>query len=110
MNQAKAAIYTFEKVLTDKTIWEFAASKNKTIEEFDGKPLKTKFYGQFSPGLDITGKSGLRWTGGSAIHVNVGQVVLARTIDKPRTIYIIKIEKQEADKETVTVKYAIIQD
>jgi hypothetical protein len=39
-----------------------------------------------------------------------GQVLLARAVDEPRTIFVIQIEKQAQDKEQMSARYAVIHD
>jgi hypothetical protein len=84
--------------------WEFAAAPQREIKDFDGKPLAARFYGDISPVLDSAPP------GSKNSVVKVGQVVLARTTADPRTVYILKVESQATDKESVTVKYAVVRD
>ncbi len=87
--------------------WEFSPCAAKEIGELDGKPLKAKFYGQFTPRGDETG---LRWNGLRTIRVEVGQVLLARTVEDPHTVYIIRIVTQSAAEESMAFRYAAIHD
>jgi hypothetical protein len=89
--------------------WEFAASPQREIKDFDGKPLRARFYGYLSP-VAVSDSAPPGSGSGNSIVVKVGQVVLARTTADPRTVYILKIESQAQDKESVTVKYAIVRD
>ena len=83
--------------------WEFAASEQTDLKAFADQPLSARFYGYSSPGL----AKALHWTGGSAITVDVGQIVLARTVNEPGKIYIIKIAAQ-GSAEAVTIEYAVV--
>jgi hypothetical protein len=87
--------------------WEFSPCVATKIEDLVGKPLRAKFYGLYTPGR---GETALGWTGLQAIHVAVGQVLLARAVDEPRTIFVIQIEKQAQDKEQMSARYAVIHD
>lgn len=88
----------------EKLNWEFAASEQRNLDEFNGKPLLSKFYGQFSPSLDPR----LGHQSSNAIQVEVGQIVLARTAQDPHTVYVLKLEKQE-QTEALTVQYAVVK-
>ena len=79
-------------------LWEFAVSEHRELNDFDGKPLKVKFYGLYDPG-----------TGENAVPVKVGQIILARTTADPKTVYLLKLEHQEKDREAVTARYVIIK-
>lgn len=83
--------------------WEFAASDFRDIEAFDGKPLQARFCGAFSPSRDKR----LGQSSGNAINVEVGQILLARTVKDPTTIYVLKIESQE-QQEAMTVQYFVL--
>ena len=83
--------------------WEFAGTALTDIKAFADQPLSACFYGQSSPGLE----KALHWTGGGAITVEVGQIVLARTVDEPGKVYIIKIAAQ-GSAEAVTIEYAAV--
>jgi protocatechuate 3,4-dioxygenase beta subunit len=109
----------FDSPEGDLFYWEFAPSENKEIKDFEGKPLKTTFYGAYSPdwenvfakdsasSLAIRAKFGMESK--NSILVEVGQIVLARTVYDPTTIYILKIKQQSPDKESLTIEYAKIE-
>lgn len=84
--------------------WEFAATDETVIQEFHGKPLRANFYGSNSPSRDRR----LGSSSSNSIKVRVGQIVLARTTEKPQSILIIKLVEQSADEEKLTINYAVI--
>ena len=100
----KSGYFYFGSFPAEGPRWEFAASDHADIKAFDGKPLKARFFGRSSPSRDK--RLGLSST--SAISVEVGQVVLARTVQDPTTIYILKIENQEQN-ESMTVHYIVLR-
>ena len=88
---------------TNSPVWEFAASTHREISEYDGKPLVTKLYGQSTPGNhEAIGRVGY-----NAVKVAVGQVLLARTVDDPTTVYALKIDGQE-QREAMSIKYSLM--
>jgi hypothetical protein len=99
----KAGYLYFTTHGADAPEWEFAASDERDLNAFNGKPLKAKFYGSFSPSRDKR----LGQQAGNAIQVEVGQIILARTVDDPKTLYLLKIERQE-QKEAMTARYSVI--
>ena len=99
----KSGYLYFRGLSPENPKWEFAASDHADIKAFDGMPLKAKFYGEFSPSRDR--RLGLSSSG--AINVEVGQVVLARNVQEPTTIYILKIESHE-QVEAMTVNYTVL--
>jgi hypothetical protein len=90
----------FEKMGPDrwKPYWEFSSCDATNIESLAGIPLRAKFSGLFSPG-----------TSGQSIQVSVGQVLFARTVDEPNTVFVIQIVGQDKDHERMSVRYAIVQ-
>lgn len=103
----KSGSFYFEKMGASWTpYWEFSPCDVSKIENLVDKPLKAKFYGMYTPGR---GDTVLGSTGGlQAIDVSVGQVLLARTVDDPRRILVIRIEKQAQDQEQMSMRYAVI--
>ena len=102
----KSGYFYFTEVGSNKPRWEFSPTTYKKIDEFDGKPLRARFYDKYSPG----GKKAFGQRDFHSIHVNVGEVTLARTTDDPSTIYIIKVQSQDEKLERMIMKYAIIGD
>lgn len=102
----KSGSLYFTKNGSNTPLWEFSPSTYREIKEFDSKPLTARFYGMYSPGM----KNAFGRSGEPGIRISVGQIVLARTIDDPLTIYIIQIEKQDEVEEKAFVKYAIIRN
>lgn len=97
----------FEKMGASWTpYWEFSPCDATRIEDLVGKPLTARFYGMYTPGRSETA---LEWTGLQAIDVAVGQVLLARTVDDPRKIFVIQVERQAQDQEQMSVRYAVIR-
>jgi len=84
--------------------WEFAASDLRDLNAFNGKPLKARFYGAFSPSRDKR----LGQSSQFSINVEVGQIVLVRNVKTPSTIYVIKIERQEQPAEAMTIQYFVL--
>lgn len=78
-----------------RIVWEFATIDYPTFEALEGKELKVRFSGTDIP------------PGGSTISIKESQMVLARHIDEPSVIYILRIDQQEVDK--VFVRYSIIE-
>lgn len=79
-----------------RVVWEFASIDYSTFKELEGTELKVRFSGTHIP------------PGGSTIVVKEGQMVLARHIDEPSVIYILKFDRQEENR--VFVKYTIIEN
>ncbi len=101
----KTGYYYFTDHLPETPDWEFAYTEAKDITEFDGKPLKAKFYQRFSPSRDERlGRTGF----GNAIWISKGQVILARTSDDPETIYILQIHQQA--QEAIAVRYVMVRE
>jgi len=96
----KSGYLYFEKTGTDRwqPYWEFSTCDATNIESLAGIPLKAKFSGLYSPG-----------TSGQSIQVSVGQVLFARTVDDPNTVFVIQIVEQDKDHERMIARYAIIQ-
>jgi hypothetical protein len=85
----------------DAPVWEFAWSSSRdSVEKYDGRSLNARFYG--------AGSSALR-ASGVAFPVTIGQVWLARPVDKPETIYAIKLVRQE-EHEAMSVQWAQLFD
>lgn len=106
-SSGKNGFFYFNKVDTAWTpYWEFSPCEVANIEALAGKPIKAQFYGLHTPGR---GESALGWNGLCSIWVKVGQVLLARTVDDPRKIFVIQIERQALDQEQMSVRYAIIR-
>lgn len=84
--------------------WEFATSDRTELEEFDGQPLSAKFFGLYSPSRDPA--LGQAW--GNAITVKLGQILLARTVAQPGTIYVIKLHEQ--GPESLKVQYFVWEE
>lgn len=85
--------------------WEFAPCDASKIEDLAGKPLKAKFYGMYTPGRADTA---FGWTGPGSIRMRVGQVLLARTVNDARKVFIIQIVGQKQDQEQTSVRYTVI--
>lgn len=79
-----------------RIVWEFAYINSSTFEELEGKELAVRFGGTHIP------------PGGSTIVVREGQMVLARHIDEPSMVYILKFDRQ--DDKKVFVRYAVIEE
>ena len=77
-------------------VWEFTSIDSSTYEQLEGSKLKVHFSSVYIP------------PGGDTIDVRVGQMVLARHVKYPMTIYAIKLVRQEKNK--VFVKYTVIVD
>jgi hypothetical protein len=105
----KSGCFYYEKMGMPrwKAGWEFSPCPANAIGDLDGKPLKAKFYGLFAPHGEETG---LRWSGLQAIQVEVNQVLLARTVEDPHTVYVIQIVAQSLDEEQMVFHYAVIHD
>jgi hypothetical protein len=102
----QSGYFYFSDHITETPDWEFAGTDASTLQEFDGKHIETAFYGKFSPTRD----PGLGQASGNAINVRVGQIVLARTVAKPDTVYVLKIHQQAQDQEAMTVRYFMWKD
>lgn len=103
-SHGKSGFFYFTDHLPETPNWEFAPTDAKEIAEFDAHPLKTRFYQIHSPNRgDLLGRTGF----GNAIYVERGQVILARTSDKPERVYILKIEQPNMD--AVSVRYSVIE-
>ncbi len=105
----KSGFFYFEKMDAPPwtPYWEFSPCVATKVEDLVGKPLRAKFYGLYTPGR---GDTALGWTGLQALDVAVGQVLLARAVDEPRTVFVIQIERQAQDREQMSVRYAVIRD
>ena len=105
----KSGFFYFEKMGVSWTpYWESSPCDVNRIEDLVGKPLKARFYGMYTPGRADTA---LGSTGGlQAIDVNVGQVLLARTVDDPNKILIIQVMAQKQDEEQMSARYAFIEN
>ena len=101
----KTGYFYFTEPGTNKFVWEFSPSEHSEINELNGKILQARFYGKYSPG----GKAAFvkKW-GYNTVTVQAGQVILARHIDAPSMVYIIKLEGQE--KERLFIEYSVIRD
>lgn len=97
--------FYFQKIRDRTPLWEFSPCEAAKIEDLSGKPLKAKFYGKYTPGR---GDTVLGATAYNAILVAVGQVLFARTVDDPRTIFIIQIEAQKQDQERMSARYTVV--
>jgi len=76
--------------------WEFASIEYMRFEEINGIILQVRFSSVHIP------------PGGETRVVHPGQMVLARHIDDPVKIFVIKFDRQEDNK--VFVHYAVIND
>ena len=89
----------YEKVGSSwKPYWEFSLCDVTNIDDLAGKPLKARFAGLFSPG-----------TSGQSLRVSIGQVLLVRTVDDPKNIFVLQIIKQELDQDKMTARYALLE-
>jgi hypothetical protein len=84
----------------DEPEWEFAKSPFSGIKQFNGRSFDTRFGG---PGSLVINADG------NAFLVEVGELWLARPVDKPDSLYAIKILRQEKD-EAMTVEWALLHD
>jgi hypothetical protein len=84
--------------------WEFAPTTAKRLEDLAGTPLKSKFYGPFTPGRIAVG-----WEDSGAITVHSGDVILARVSDEPQTVFAIQIVHQSDEKEEMTARCALLK-
>lgn len=100
---SKSGYFYFQMHGENSPEWEFAATDHRDFKSFSGKPFEATFYGSHSPGRDQR----LGQSSGNAIKVEVGQIVLARTVKDPARIYVLKIESQ-AEVESMTVQYAVL--
>jgi hypothetical protein len=99
----KSGYFYFGRPGGDVPQWEFSSTGLTDIKTLIERPLSARFYGRSSPGLE----KALNWSGGNAIAVDVGQIILARTVDEPGKVYVIKVVEQDPN-EAVTVEYAVI--
>lgn len=99
----QSGYFYFTDHLQETPDWEFSYWGEDELKSFDGKRLKARFYGPHSPSRD----PGLGQAWGNAITVKVGQIIFARTVAKPETIYVIKVHEQTKDEESLTVKYFV---
>ena len=90
------------KIGTTRPYWEYSMCDVDNIEQLEGKHIKTKFYGMYTPGN--TSATQHIWNNG----LSVGKVLLARNVDNPDKIYAIEIIKQEQDKAQMTARYTVI--
>jgi hypothetical protein len=97
----KSGYFYFWKIGKGRPYWEFSLCDVNNIEELDGKRIKTKFYGMYSPG---SADARLAWRG----TASVGQVLLARNINNLRKVYAIQVTGQKQDEEEMTARYAVI--
>lgn len=89
--------------LAETPDWEFSHWGEDELNSFDGKHLKARFDGRYSPSRDPN----QIWPRGNATTVQVGEILFARTVADPETIYVIKLHKQAEDEEALTVKYFV---
>jgi hypothetical protein len=102
----KTGFLYFEKDgVPNTSYWEFSPCDAAKIEDLSGVSLKARFYGAHTPGR---GDTKLGANSENAIFVSVGQVLLARTADDPRTIFVIQIVGQEPVQERMSVRYTVI--
>jgi hypothetical protein len=76
---------------TNSPEWQFAPAPLRDIEMYNGKPLNIRFLGRSS----------------NSIRIEVGDTWLARTVDDPKTIYVVKIKSQERHEE-MTISYVVL--
>ncbi len=106
--RGKSGYFYFEKMDAPwAPYWEFSPCDVAKIEDLSGKPLKARFYGLYTPGR---GETPPGWKGRQAIGVEVGQVLLARTIDEPQNVFVIQIVGQKQDQEQMSARYSVIQN
>jgi hypothetical protein len=100
----KTGYFYFEKTGFNWTpYWEFAPCDVTRIEDLDGKSIKARFYGLFTPGRK---QSHLGWTGSiQSIQVKVGEVLLARNTEDSQTIFVVQILGQQHDQECMRYRY-----
>jgi hypothetical protein len=79
---------------TKGPVWELASIEQSTFRELEGKKLQVRFSLSHIP------------PAGETRIVRVGQMILARHIDDPATIYAIRFDRQIGPK--VFVEYAVI--
>jgi len=102
----KSGCFYFQKMdASGAPYWEFSPCDKTGIEEVAGKPVRTRFYGMYTPGR---GDTNLGRNSFQSISVRVGQVLFARTVDAPDKIFIIQIVAQKRDEEQMSAKYASI--
>lgn len=83
--------------------WEFSYWGEDELKSFEGKKLKLRFDGRYTP---IRDPDEIRPRGNS-LTVKIGDIIFARTVAKPETIYVLKIHKQADEEEELTVKYFV---
>jgi len=103
----KTGFLYFEKIgASHLPYWEFSLCDATKIEDLSDTSLKGRFYGMYTPRL---GNNKLGWSGLQAIQVSVGEVLLARTADDPRTVFIIQMVGQDLNEERLSARYTVIQ-
>ena len=105
-SRGKTGFLYYEKIGLPPWVphWEFSRCEASKVEDLAGKPLKTRFCGLFSP--DRPEGAGYR----QSIYVKVGEVLLARTVTKPRRVFVIQLVEQKQEKGQLVVRYAVIQE
>ncbi len=105
-NPGKTGYFYFEKMERSRwsPFWAFAHC-DVPITKLKGTMLKAKFYGLFDPHGDETR---INWAGEQSIQVEVGQTILARTLEDTQTIYAIQIVSQGIEREQMDFRYAVI--
>lgn len=97
----------FEKVGGSRVpYWEFSPCDASRIEDLAGTYLKARFYGMYTSGR---GNTKLGWNSLQSIQVSVGQILLARTADDPKTVFVIQIVEQDLDQERLSVEYTVFR-
>jgi hypothetical protein len=103
-SSGKSGFFNFRPPGSLKYSWEFAACDVSRLEDLAGKPMRVKFYGEFTPGRD-TSALGANSPGG--IVVKTGQVVLARNTIASQRIVVIRVESAVS---IVSVRMAVIEN
>ena len=101
----KSGYLYFTKIGGNTPLWEFSPCDVAKIADLGGKALEARFYGMYTPGR---GDTALGWTGG-CLHVTVGQLLLARTVDDRDTVFVIQIVAQKQTEEEMTARCAVVQ-
>jgi hypothetical protein len=102
----KTGFLYFEKIdPSNVPYWEFSLCDATKIEDLSAISIKARFYGMYTPGRR---NSKFGWQDLQSICVSVGQVLLARTADDPRTVYIIQIVGQNLDQERMSFRYTVL--
>jgi len=101
----KSGYLYFDEASPLAPYWEFARCDACCIEDLDGKPLEARFYGQYSPGR----KRALRQSDYHTVRVSVGEMLLVRTARDPSLIYALETKSQDATKETIAARCAVIR-